>query len=462
MIRSRGARGRRAYNSTSMTNTVTRSPRSAALDGLFTECRHRPFPFLLETALIADESGAVSLLGSDPFAVLIATGRHVEILEGGRRETRDANPFDVLRSLLARVAGESERPEAVQVVGFLGYDLARHLERLPERAERDQRFPDMLLGFYDRTLLVDHASGAVSDVREPGDRPRAIDETAYAALMRDAPPAAGANFDRATYLSAIARARELIREGEIYQVNLSQRFAARFEGDSFDLYRRLRHLSPAPYAAYLELGNRAVVSSSPEEFFRVDPGVATTRPIKGTRPRGGDEAEDGRLAEELLSSAKDDAELVMIVDLERNDLGRIAVPGSVHVPVMKAIERHPTVWHLSATVTGRLREGIGPVEVLENAFPGGSVTGAPKIRAMQVIDELEPTRRSVFTGAIAWLTPGGSMRSSVAIRTMQVHDSLVTFQVGGAIVWDSDPGAEYRETLVKARGMAEALGIGLE
>ena len=432
------------------------------LDELFARRRERPFPFLLETALASERSGTASLIGSDPFAVLVATGRRIELHENGGRETHEGSPFDALREMLARLARESARPDAIQVVGYFGYDLACHLERVPRHAERDQHFPDLLLGFYDSAVLIDHASGAVREIRDPSPRPRALRPGADHELLPASIATAGSNFDRASYLAAVERARELIRQGEIYQVNLSQRFAARIDGDPFELYRRLRRSSPAPYAAYLELGDRAVISSSPEEFFRVEHGVATTRPIKGTRPRGRNEAEDRRMAEELLSSAKDDAELVMIVDLERNDLGRISEPGSVEVPVLKTIERHPTVWHLSATITGRLLPGLGPVELLENAFPGGSVTGAPKIRAMEAIDELEPTRRSVFTGAIGWLTPAGTMRSSVAIRTMQVHGPHVTFQVGGAVVWDSDAEGEYRETLVKARGMAEALGIGLE
>jgi para-aminobenzoate synthetase component 1 len=436
-------------------------PGRVVLDRRVEAVRSRPFPFLLETALDVGGGPAVSLVGADPCAVLLARGRSVEFWESGEVTRSEASPFDALRSLLGRFADEERDRGPVHVVGYLGYDLCRHLERVPSRALDDQAFPDLMLGFYDRLTMIDATTGAERIIAGRGHR-RAMSREIYRSQFTAPCGRPGSNFDRGAYLDAVAAVREHIRAGDIYQVNLSQRFAARFDSDALALYRRLRQASPAPYAAWLELGDRAVVSSSPEEFVRLDGSVALTRPIKGTRPRGSSADEDRRLRQALLASAKDDAELVMIVDLERNDLGRIAEPGSVSVPVRKTIEAHPTVWHLSASVRARLRPGNGPVELLEATFPGGSVTGAPKIRAMEIIDALEPTRRSVFTGAIVWMRPRDFLRSSVAIRTMQVHGEHVTFQVGGAIVWDSDPEEEYRETLVKARGMARALGIELE
>jgi len=266
---------------------------------------------------------------------------------------------------------------------------------------------------------------------------------------------------RAEYLAAIERAREYIAAGDIYQVNLSQRFHTRSARTPLEIYERLRGSSPAPYSALLEMGARAVVSSSPELFLHTEGRRVVTRPIKGTRPRGTAPGEDERLGAELLASPKDDAELAMIVDLERNDLGRVCEAGSVIVSDPKSLESHPTVHHLAATVEGRLKPGAGPVDLLRATFPGGSVTGAPKIRAMEIIDELEPTRRAAYTGAIGRIGFDGSVSLSVAIRIVEKHGEDVWFQAGGGIVTDSDPAREFEETLVKAAGIVRALGIDL-
>ena len=259
----------------------------------------------------------------------------------------------------------------------------------------------------------------------------------------------------------MARAREYIAAGDIYQVNLSQRFHTRCALDPLEIYTRLRASSPAPYSALLGMGARSVVSSSPELFLHSDGRRVVTRPIKGTRPRGATPGEDDRLRTELMASPKDDAELAMIVDLERNDLGRVCEYGSVRVATAKELETHPTIHHLVATVEGRLRRGAGPVDLLRATFPGGSVTGAPKIRAMEIIDELEPTRRAAYTGAIGWIGFDGRVGLSVAIRIVEKHGEDLWFQTGGAIVADSEPEREFDETLVKATGIIRALGIDL-
>jgi aminodeoxychorismate synthase component I len=255
---------------------------------------------------------------------------------------------------------------------------------------------------------------------------------------------------------------EYIAAGDIYQVNLSQRFSAPYGGEAMALYERLRRQSPAPFAAYLDLGEAVVLSASPERFLRVAGRELETRPIKGTRPRGGTPEEDRRLAAELLASPKDRAELVMIVDLERNDLGRVSEYGSVHVPELVRLEAHPTVFHLVATVRGRLRPELSAVDALRACFPGGSITGAPKIRAMQIIEELEPTHRGFYTGAIGYLGWDGCADLNIAIRTIVLIDRHAHFQVGGGIVADSDPCAEYEETLHKGRALMRALGVSQE
>jgi para-aminobenzoate synthetase component 1 len=266
-----------------------------------------------------------------------------------------------------------------------------------------------------------------------------------------------ANFDFAGYSAAIARIKAYIASGDVYQVNLTQRFAAPLPCPPYALYQRLRERSPAPFAAYLSFGPVQVVSSSPERFLTVRGRQVETRPIKGTRPRSADPAADARLAAELLASEKDRAELLMIVDLERNDLGRVCTYGSVQVEKLWQLESHPTVHHLVATVSGTLRPEVDVIDCVAACFPGGSITGAPKIRAMQIIDELEPHRRHVYTGAIGYLGFDGNADLNIAIRTLTCVGGQAYYHVGGGIVWDSNPSAEYQETLDKGRAMHEAL-----
>jgi para-aminobenzoate synthetase component 1 len=269
-----------------------------------------------------------------------------------------------------------------------------------------------------------------------------------------------ANFTRDEYLAAIQRCKDYIAAGDIFQVNLSQRFQATTGLSPHELYRRLRTVNPAPYACFQDLGDgMAVVSSSPELFLRVRGRHVVTRPIKGTRRRGQTDAEDAQLREELLRSAKDDAELTMIIDLERNDLGRVCSYGSVRVTERKALESFPTVHHLVGTVEGTLHGRYDLVDLLKATFPGGSITGAPKIRAMEIIDELEPTKRSLYTGAIGCFGFNGNADLNIAIRTFLMNGRNVYFQVGGGIVADSELEAEYDETIHKARGLFESLGI---
>jgi para-aminobenzoate synthetase component 1 len=267
------------------------------------------------------------------------------------------------------------------------------------------------------------------------------------------------NFTRDEYLCAVRRAKDYIAAGDIFQVNLSQRFESATDATPLDLYAALRAANPAPFAAYLPVDGGAILSSSPERFLRVAGRHVETRPIKGTRPRrAGDDAFNERMRRELLASAKDRAELTMIVDLERNDLGRVCSYGSVRVTEPIVLEEYPTVFHLVTTVEGDLHEGRGLVDLLKAAFPGGSITGAPKIRAMEIIDELEPTRRSVYTGAIGYIGLDGSADLNIAIRTILLAQGRALLQVGGGIVADSDPEAEYQETLDKARALVQALG----
>ena len=440
--------------------TVGTTPLNATSE--FLSISDAPFPFLLESVGL----GRRTFLGADPYAVLLSKGDRNSLWREGRERTFRGNPFDAVGQLLAeqRLENPEGLPLPCGAVGAFGYDLGRHLERLPSRAEDDLDSPDLVLGFYDSVLCIDATDARSTRAELPRQfSRRAIDPGTYREAFRGADSTArpGRTFTRERYLEAVARIREYIAAGDAYQVNLSQRFHARSGRTPFEIYAALRAASPAPYAAFLRFGRRALISASPEQFLELRGRRLVTRPIKGTRRRGATPEEDERLARELMASPKDDAELAMIVDLERNDLGRVCEPGSIAVAAPKVLERHPTVHHLSATIEGRLREGLGPVDVLRATFPGGSITGAPKIRAMEIIDELEPTRRAFYTGAIGALGFDGSMNLSIAIRTVLADGPDYYFQAGGGIVADSDPAAEYDETLAKAAAMARALGMDL-
>jgi para-aminobenzoate synthetase component I len=348
-----------------------------------------------------------------------------------------ADPFLALRDLLRR------RPDLI-AAGYWAYDLRYHLERLPAIARDDLCQPDCWVGLYPRTGVR-----AFPAAESPPARPQ----------VGDAGPALPADLKsaRGPFEAAVRRVQEYIAAGDCYQVNLSHRITLPLLEDPWTLYRRLRLASPTPYAAYLDCGDHQVLSASPELFLRVRNGLVETRPIKGTRPRGATPGQDASLARELASSQKDRAELLMIVDLERNDLGRVCDYGSVEVPELFALERYSNVHHLVATVRGRLRPELGALDCLRAAFPGGSITGAPKIRAMEIIEELEPVRRGVYTGAIGWCDGRGNGEWNIAIRTMLTRDGQVHFHVGSGIVADSNPAAEFEETLAKAAGMLAAI-----
>ena len=414
--------------------------------------------------------GRYSFIGSRPFLVIKSRGCHVTVIEKERAYTVTANPFDVLREQLGRHQRDLGKglPFCGGAVGYFSYDMGRLIERVPCRAVDDLEIPECYLGFYDGVLVFDHlkhrqyavagddrtARRMIKDSGRPREDSRPPDVPRRDVLH--------SNFSREQYMDAVTKAREYIIEGEIYQVNLSQRFEIQLDIQPYDLYLRLRSINPAPFAAYLGFEGVQVVSSSPERFLRLRGRRIETRPIKGTRPRARTLSEDRRLAAELQASEKDMAENVMIVDLERNDIGRVAAAGTVGVRKLAALEKYPTVWHLTSTVEGRLAPCRDRIDLLRAAFPGGSITGAPKIRAMEIIEELEPTRRSVYTGALGYLGFDGGMDLNIAIRTLLVKDGRAYFQAGGGIVYDSVPEEEYQETLHKAQAMARAIGTGLE
>lgn len=447
---------------------VTRVGPAVDPASLFAQAATTPFPFLLESSARSDRFARWSFVGGNPYAVLTYAGGATRLYRDADVHGLSEDPFVALQRLAAERSEPSEFPFAGGGVGYLSYDLRYLIEKLPDTNRRDLNFPDLLFAFYDTVYAIDHASNKTWKVQLDPAPKRAIDFGRYirefGSPYRDtgvAMSAARSSVTRDAYLSAVRRAKEYIRQGDIYEVNLSQRFSARTSIDHLKLYEKLRGASPAWYSAILQFGQRSVISTSPEEFLFLEGRQIRTRPIKGTRKRGASADEDARLREELLSSSKDDAELAMIVDLERNDLGRVCEFGSVRVTEPKVIEEHATVFHLSATIEGTLRPDVGLADVLRATFPGGSVTGAPKIHAMEIIEELEPAKRSVYCGALGYLGFNGRSNLAMAIRVLLADVEDIHFQVGGAIVADSDPDAEYEETLVKAEGLRRALGISL-
>ncbi len=372
------------------------------------------------------------------------------------------------------------------LIGYLGYDAGHLIERLPTLAADDQGLPILRFGIHDWVVAIDRRgnrawlAGRAFDGDERRLRRRLSDLRARLLALARRPPreeprertdgrvdglAFTSRPDRAGFEERVRAIREAIAGGEIYQANLARRLEAPFSGDPWPLYLGLREVEPAPFSAYLDLGPspttgapRAIVSASPEPFLTVDArGAVSTDPIKGTRLRGTDRVTDRALARELLESAKDRAENVMIVDVLRNDLGRVCRPGSIRVPRLCRLERTPSVQHLVSTVTGRLSPGRDALDLLAAAFPGGSITGAPKIRAMEILEGLEPVRRGPYTGALGWLGPDGAMGTSILIRTFVADGRLLTLHVGGGITRQSDPAAEYAETVAKARGPLSAI-----
>jgi para-aminobenzoate synthetase component I len=449
----------------------------------FERLSHDPGVFFLDSGPGFGRLGRFSFLGVAPFLTLTARQGIVHLRRNGRERTRRTDPLGALRKVLTEFAterGEFPAPFATGGVGFLSYDLKNSIERLPSAARRDIDVPELHFAFYTSVLAFDHEEERVyltssgQGMSRKTRKRRGLDASSRLLRRLEGPPVSTpiteyesgfygtveSNFTRRDYVRTLARTKEYIAAGDIFQANISQRFHARWKGTDAELYRALREANPAPFAACLHYPDGTVLSSSPERFLKLSGRHVETRPIKGTRRRTGEAEPDCRAAAELLASEKDNAELAMIVDLERNDLGRVCEYGSVRVTEPRVLETYPTVFHLAATVDGELHCGHDLVDLVRATFPGGSITGAPKIRAMQIIDELEPTARNLYTGSIGYIDFGGDADFNIAIRTMVKTGEDVYFQAGGGIVADSDPEAEYEETVDKARALMQALGAG--
>ncbi|MBB3230459.1 aminodeoxychorismate synthase component I [Halomonas stenophila] len=446
-----------------MTSPLEITPLSYREDplDLFAALRHRPAAVLLDSGRPVAPGGRYDILSSDPLSVLDidARGR----VHGDAALPDGLTPFAAQQALLDRLddaVPDSHLPFLGGLIGFWSYDLGRCLEPVPGRATPVADLPASRVGLYDWAMILDHQRREAWLVATAERRDQVLGWLAV-------PPPASGDFRltgdflpelaREDYLARFDAVQRYIREGDCYQINLAQRFSAPYEGDLWSAYRRLRRATPTPFSGFIAWDDHAILSLSPERFLHCARGRVETRPIKGTRPRGRTPAEDRRLAEALAASVKDRAENVMIVDLLRNDLGRVCRPGSVRVPQLCGLESYANVHHLVSVVTGELDERHSPLDLLAAAFPGGSITGAPKVRAMQIIDELEPSARSAYCGSLGYVDVRGHMDTSIAIRTAVADRGRLHLWGGGGLVADSRGEDEYAETLDKIRHLMAAL-----
>jgi len=465
----------------------TETPVSALM-----KLRAKPHLFLLESVEGGEKWGRYTFLGSDPHVIFTVRGADVIIQENGGTHTRKhgGDPLGLLKDILY-----GYRPVPVDglprlyggAVGFLGYDMVRYFERLPAPAPQDLQSDDAMFLITDSLMIFDNVRHTIKVVScaltEGRDDLRAVYDEAIEKIDRmieilKAPAATGdlphdapedtppqSNMEPEAFKAMVRRAKDYIVAGDVIQVVLSQRFQKEHRADPIDLYRALRYINPSPYLFFLKLEDLILIGSSPEVTVRLEEGIAELRPIAGTRRRGESEQEDRQLSDELLQDPKERAEHVMLVDLGRNDLGRIARIGSVQVNQYMVVERYSHVMHLVSHVQAQLADGKDAFDVLKATFPAGTLTGAPKIRAMEIIDELEPSRRGPYGGAVGYFSYTGNMDFCITIRTIVILDGQIYIQAGAGIVADSDPEAEYQETVNKAMGMMQAIEMaasGLE
>lgn len=438
---------------------------------LFAQFKHQAHLMFLDSSKTDDSLGRYSIIVSNPRHVLESKNTEVR-LDG---EVLNDDPFEALQKMLNRYEQtyQSELPFIGGCVGFLGYDLKAFVEKLPVTVVDDIDMPDMFFGVYDGGVVIDHLHDRVylTDAgldHQGEERIKKMQEIIEkeqitVTFQKHATPSkVTSNFTKPEYMKAIDKVRSYIRSGDIYQANMTQRFQAPLRETPFELYNKLRKINPAPFSSYIDFKSGHICSSSPERFIRIKNRQIETRPIKGTMPRGKTLEEDQQNKEILIHSEKDQSELLMIVDLERNDLSRIAKTGTVKVTELFKLETYETVFHLVATVLAEIDSEKSISDVLKATFPGGSITGAPKIRAMEVIDELEPTARGVYTGAIGYIDFNQDLDLNIVIRTFVCKNDTVYFQAGGGIVWDSDPLSEYEESLDKAYALKKTLNYGVD
>jgi anthranilate synthase component 1 len=445
----------------------------------FLKLRDQGNAFLLESVEGGERIGRYSFIGSGPMMTITSRGDQVEIRRGGRVETKTADVLEVAREVLGRhrlVADPTLPRFSGGAVGYFGYDLVRTWERLPSRPADDLGLPTCYLAVADTVVIFDHvrhtmkivANALVDDdggvaYRQAVEKVEHLYERLRSPLIPPngtgrVQPVMDTDMPVAGFLSAVERAKEYIRAGDVFQAVLSRRFSMGLDGvDGLDIYRALRTVNPSPYMFFLDFDGVKIIGSSPELLVRLEDGVVETRPLAGTRPRGATETDDLTMEAQLLADEKERAEHVMLVDLGRNDLGRVCEYGSVHVTDLMGVERFSHVMHIVSDVQGRLRPGLDAVDVLRACFPAGTVTGAPKVRAMEIIDELEPVARGPYAGAVGYFSFSGSMDTAITIRTIVMAGARAYIQAGAGIVADSVPEREYVETVNKAKALVRAI-----
>ncbi|MBL0640758.1 aminodeoxychorismate synthase component I [Aeromonas veronii] len=433
---------------------------SAELHQLFARLQHQPWAMLLESAGPLGADNGFDIITADPLATLETRGEVTTLRVGANISKHHEDPLALLAHTQQQLLGELELcathlPFIGGALGLFGYDLGRRFERLPVQAAADIAVPDMAVGIYDWALLRNVATGDWQLVHW-GDEAGLANRLAWFEQQQAKPAPAFAllgawqsNMSRAEYGEKFARIQEYLAAGDCYQINLTQRFSAPYQGDEWQAYCLLATANKAPFSAFIRLPESALLSLSPERFLLLDGRHIETKPIKGTRPRHPDPAIDRQVAQELAQADKDRSENLMIVDLLRNDIGRVSRPGSVSVPHLFAVESFPAVHHLVSTIHGELDARWQGVDLLRACFPGGSITGAPKIRAMEIIEELEPQRRNAYCGSIGYLSQHGRMDTSICIRTLIAEAGRLHCWAGGGIIADSDADSEYQETYDK-------------
>ena len=435
----------------------------------FEKLADRPWAVFLDSCYPDMTMGRYDILAAEPYITITTSGAYTEFGNGAYRESSEDDPFTLIRNLLSpSVTPVADLPFCGGAIGYFSYDLGRRLERIPAVAEDAEHIPEMAIGIYDWALVVDHkqqkcwlvGQGRCAGTRKQWQDLVSLFTNKHYPTEREpfeVLHSPKSNLDKHDYAIAFDKIKRYIRDGDCYQVNFAQRFCSKIQGDAWKAYKLLRKINPAPYSAYLCTPDVKILSASPERFLNVVNKRVETKPIKGTSARSEIPLQDNALSEVLYASSKDHAENLMIVDLLRNDLSKNCALGSVKVPKLFNIESFATVHHLVSTVTGELKEDKDCLDLLRGCFPGGSITGAPKVRAMEIIEELEPHRRGVYCGSIGYISYHGNMDTNIAIRTIVNSDDTMRFWAGGGIVADSQMEAEYQETFDKASAMLTLL-----
>ena len=418
-----------------------------------------------------------SYITSDPFLIITSKGNNIKIKERETEKEFFGNPFNILNGLIDKYNFDDNiniAPFQGGAIGYMSYEMRHHIEHMPSNALDYLELPEMCFGFYDWVISINHSKNTttlISTILPNNDHNSATNRIEWVKnkiknssnLTKEKSKIKvgklKSNFSKKQYLDSVRKVKYYIEKGDVYQVNIAQRFEIELEEKTWDLYKRLRQITPSNYSAFLRYPESDILSTSPEHFVSLKESLVHSKPMKGTRPRGSNKKSDNELLNDLKNSLKDRTENLMIVDVVRNDLGKVCLPGSINVKNLFKIEKYEHVFQMITDIYAELNEKYNIVDLLESCFPGGSVTGAPKIRAMEIIDEIEPVQRNVYCGAIGYFGFNGNMKTSIPIRTMIVKNNIGYFHVGGGIVYDSNPSMEYQETLDKAKGFFKALNI---